>query len=1008
MSTSWTDDEQRAIENCDSEPIHLVGTVQPFGWLLAVMPEPALTVRHVSENVRDEIGLEPAELLDLPLEAVLTEKLSIHKLRNVAGHAPHEGQRRMVGTTRLAQGRGAWTAFAHRSSDHVVIEFQPDELDAPAATLARAQLALAANSNVTDLDELLNRAVDDIRDLSGYDRVKVYRFLSDGAGEVVAESRNVEVESYLGLRFPAFDIPPAARKLYASTPIRVIHDVDADPIPILASGAATAPVDLSLALLRGSIPGHATFLRNMGVRSTMSLPIVVDGVMWGLVSMHHREPKNLDPVLVSSCEILGRSLSMLIQHLVERQRAERRNRCEYAAGRLFTAESAGPLGFAAYWQTARSDLATLLPCDGVAMLGDERVDSYGSCPSDTDIEALVRNHTHGTRSIVALDSIKEELSPADPTAGALIIGDPIPGVQGLLFFRDETVQNVRWAGNTATSFTTKPDGETRLQPRASFAEYIEQSRGRCDPWTTEDLDLASTLADVFDRIADTRGAAERDRERLGLMVRELNHRVRNILTLVRSLIGQTGGQAESIESYVSSLERRIGALAGAHNLLTEQGWSSVELRTLIEETVAAFDHPGRVALEGPSISVEPDLASILALVIHELTSNAAKYGALSVPGGTVQVEWRLSSGRFRFEWQERGGPSVPQERTEGFGTSIIRNALPFEFDAEVALDFEPSGVRMGFVMSESNVVSHVALAESGDDEGDPSEAAAVIRTDGGVRALLLEDDFVISRETVEQLGRLGIDDVRVESSIAGALEQLEPGRFDIALLDANVRGDFSGSVADRCDELGVPYLFITGYGSKDQALIDKKPIAIVTKPASDEAIANALARAGLSSVQSTDGTAIDLRVPAGDHDMAWILILEDDVSLAGAWQRGLEAEGHAVALAQGRTEAEDWCRRRQFDLVIADIFVAGADGKLADDGGFTLISHLRSPGLAATPEWGTEVPILAVTGSGKAHGFDALEYARHMGATRALRKPISLAELLETCAALTRGATPLA
>lgn len=845
--------ELDAIANCDTEPIHLVGTVQPFGWLLASEINDEFTIIAVSENVSGMAGLSAPSVLSQSLDSVVDAKM-MHSIRNAVGHSTITTQREHLGVTTIAGGKGEFELSAHVVDGRLICELQPVESEAPSVqnALYEAQRILAQAGAAESLDQMFNHAVRELRRFADYDRVKVYRFAPGGAGEIIAEDRSPRVESYLGLRFAAFDIPPAARQMYAATPIRVISDVATDQPAILVRDPGLE-IDLSLAVLRGTVGGHTMFLQNMGVGATMSLPLVVNGQMWGLIAFHNGQPKAPPPVVIASCELIGRTLSMLLEAASVRANAAQVDRCADIVAQLFGPNDS-PLGYSTHWATAQVELAGLIPCDGVALVSTGEIDVYGDCPRPETIRVVAQRMIDEQSSEPSGDQLRArhtdtlslltgDESPG-PSAGALLLTNPLPHASALIFFRNEATSGVRWAGDPGAGFTDDGDA-LRLNPRGSFAAWVDEVAGRCDPWTNDDVAVIDALGTALLRSGAGREAGSKHRERLGLMVRELNHRVRNILALVRSLINQTQDQSSTMEEFVESLERRITALAGAHSLLSDADWGEVRFDELLRQTLAAYltTDADRCTISGPPTRVSANLASLIALVVHELASNAAKYGSLSTAAGTVSLVWHVEDGRFVFEWTESGGPTVATPEREGFGSSIIRNALHFEFDATSQHTFDPSGVSARFEFDAELFV--LDLAEL--DTVDASQPAAgnPAQPEQTVRVLVLEDDYIIAQETTRTAERLGATSVTTVSRIDDALALIAEERFELALLDANIRGEFSGIVARRLEAEGVPYAFLTGYGSKDRDLGRLESVAIITKPLTVERLSDVFNEIGL-------------------------------------------------------------------------------------------------------------------------------------------------------------------
>lgn len=842
--------EEKALEACENEPLDIVGMIQPFGALLAT--DTALeTVTHVSTNVDDVLGRSVDEVLGASLDTVLPLDI-VHALRNSAGHSTIRSQREYTGT--FAVGQQEVDVSIHLTSAAAIIELQLPEHHGKDAseTLADMPRLVQRLAQCDTVDQVLFLMVHELRALTGYDRVKAYQFLPDGAGSVVAESRAAHVDSFLGLRFPAFDIPQSARRLYAQTPLRIISDVDPQQ-PELRAAPGAEPLDLSLAVLRGVVAPHLMYLQNMGVRSSLSIPIVVDGDMWGLFAHHHYEVRVPSSTLGLTAELLGRTVSMTIQQIVDRRRAAGAERCADIAANM-PPVGEGPVGVGSYWEEYASALATLMPCDGVALVSETDVHAYGTCPDDATAVELAS--LASDQPTVAVTSLTEHLNRSVPggTSGALVVGIPSPGYRALLYFRDEVAQSIRWAGEAR--FKSVGDS-LRLEPRASFAEYLETASGQCEPWTADELDLGRAMHDALDRIHAGNEFREGQRERLGLMVRELNHRVRNILALIQSLIASSAAHESSIEDYAQAVEQRIVALARAHDLLTEQEWESPRLDELVGRALIGFGGAGQgqISWSGPDVSLRADAASVLALTLHELASNASKYGALSTPDGRVELNWERNEDSMVLTWVERNGPTVTKPTSEGFGSTVIRHALGYEFDAAVEYHFDADGVRCRYVLP-SGLFGRPTSGRLSTLNEEPNSTIdlraqpqdtidlAVGRA-GDFRVLIVEDDFIIARQMAARIKLLLGTVADTAPSVSSAQASLKSGSYDLVLLDINLRGEFSGAVAQQLHDEDIPFILMTGYGSRDHDLKDLHPSAVLTKPISEDALAGALEARGL-------------------------------------------------------------------------------------------------------------------------------------------------------------------
>ncbi len=834
--------ERLAIDNCESIPIRTIDNIQPVGFLLATDAR-FEEITHVSENVSQLVGPTASQLLGTAPTALLGSEI-VHEIRNIAGHSTIRSQREYVTSATIRDVDNPFDISIYAANHRLIAECQPhSDKRNPAKTVSETKRILTLLSETESVDELLELAVDHLRHFAGYDRVKAYRFLPDGAGEIAAESRSATVDSFLGLRFPAFDIPESARALYAKTPIRVISSVDAPGSPIISLNEFDEPLDLGLAVLRGCVPVHTQYLQNMGVRATLSLPIVVGGEMWGLLAFHHHQDRAPDGMTTMSLELLGRSISMMIENHLERDDADRRRSATALASSFLVIDDSSE-GFATHWHSAKNDLSELIKCDGVALVGRLDALSAGTCPPSEVIRETVntiitsRSQEGEDRTPVALTSLATEFPTiGELDGGALVLCKPIPFVDAIVFFRDPLRKQIRWAGQT-TKDIEEVEAGVRLVPRASFEEYLESVDGHCEDWSVQDIQMANALQLAFHRAQSTSELQVAHRDRLGLMVRELNHRVRNILALVSSLMRQSETGATTVEDYVSALGDRISALAGAHDLLTQNEWRPIQLVDLVAQSLKPYlsDSPPRINISGPAFAVTPDAAHMLVLVLHELASNAAKYGALSVPNGQVALAWELRTEELRITWQESNGPPVLSEPAEGLGASIIRNALVFEFNAQSSLEFKPSGVTAEFVLPWTVITladsSEVPTTDLRERVGSMTEPLQV---------LIVEDDFLIARETASSITRFGLPKPQQVATVTAALQAISNNHFDLVLLDANLNGEFSGPVATELGNLNIPFVFITGYGSQDQELQPFAQRRILTKPLREDRLRQVVA-----------------------------------------------------------------------------------------------------------------------------------------------------------------------
>jgi two-component sensor histidine kinase len=334
-------------------------------------------------------------------------------------------------------------------------------------------------------------------------------------------------------------------------------------------------------------------------------------------------------------------------------------------------------------------------------------------------------------------------------------------------------------------------------------------------------------------------------ERQELLIAELNHRVRNILGVIRGLIRQSKPDGGSIEDFVALVDGRIHALARAHNQITQDHWGPAPLRALIDAEAAAFltGQSDRVRVEGPPILLNPQAYSTMALVMHELVTNSAKYGSLS-DSGEVRIDWlRDGAGDLLFHWRESGGPPVVEPTRKGFGSTIIDRSIPYDLGGDAEVEYLASGVEARFRIPARHVSDtedytgpaiRFARSEPGRHEVPPEPLIE------GRTVLLVEDSMIIALDAEDILKRLGADHVTSAATVEQGLSAIEEAGPSLAILDVNLGDHTSFAVADRLHELGIPFLFATGYGEQAQLPNDHAERMVLQKPYTLENMARAL------------------------------------------------------------------------------------------------------------------------------------------------------------------------
>jgi light-regulated signal transduction histidine kinase (bacteriophytochrome)/CheY-like chemotaxis protein len=831
------------LTNCDREPIHLLGRVQPFGFLIAASSADWL-VERVSQNISNWIDAPPASLLGKPLDSIVSGDV-VHALRgHLQGAVMGDTIARIFGLKLVKD--TPFDVAVHLVEDSAIIECEPT-IDDNSLNTAATVRGMMARLHQTDSDRAFYRvAAREMRALTGFDRVMVYRFDQDGSGEVIAESARAGLESYLGLHYPASDIPQQARVLYERNWLRIIPDVNAVPVPIEPElGRQGRPIDLSMSILRSVSSIHLEYLRNMGVQASMSVSILRQNRLWGLFACHHYAPHLVGFGRRTAAELFGQMFSLLMENREREAEVAYELRGQKIHQRIITVMASEGQQFDSI-VTHLDDIADLLECDGIGLWMSDRGILKGRTPDDVQFAQLVEYLKHqDIVDIHAQHHIAAEYPPgkefADRACGMLVVPLSRPARDYLVFFREEAARYVNWAGDPTKPVTVGPLGD-RLTPRKSFALWKETVKGQSRSWKAVERriveNLRVSLLEVILRLTDlTVEERKRGQQRQDLLIAELNHRVRNILNLIRGVITQSKDAAHTVESFTGVVGGRIQALARAHDLITADQWGPASFQALINAEAGAYlgGKAERVRIEGPDALISPEAFTTIALVIHEMITNSAKYGALSDNRGRVEIETgfdRLE--RFRIAWSEHGGPPVKAPIRRGFGSTVIEQSILHDLKGDSQIEYLVSGLRAEFLIpaayasaSTAAIVRHDNVAKT-----EPSGISALCPDD----VLLVEDNMIIALDAEEMLRELGVKSIRVASGVAAALRLIDERSPDFALLDVHLGEETSFEVASHLLKLDIPFAFATGYGEQAAFPAEYAQIKKLRKPYSAESL----------------------------------------------------------------------------------------------------------------------------------------------------------------------------
>ena len=843
-----TPNEQVNLTNCDREPIHILGRVQPYGALLAVSPD--WLINHASVNLVDFLGVEAADAIGSPVNDVINAE-AVHEIRSrLQLMGTPDSIERMFGI-RLTDSEEAFDVAVHLSGRLFVIEVERHVPDGRTNHTSYVKPMMERINKADTIEGLCDTAARQVRALTGFDRVMVYKFGENRSGSVIAESLRGDRESFKGLRYPASDIPKQARAMYKRSLLRIIADVTDHGLEIIpATNPEGVPLDLTMSTIRAVSPVHLEYLKNMGVGASMSISILKRGELWGLFACHNDTPKNIPFNIRSAAELFGQLFAFVLeQHETDEERRDQK-RAQELHDKLMSQLSEGESIYESLDQVFEA-IKTVIPFDGAIGWIDGNFTSVGQTPHREDFMSMVRflNTTAASQIYTnknLASSYPNAADFADRTAGIMVLPVSRTPRDYIVLCRREVASMVNWAGNPDKPVTAGKFG-TRLSPRKSFEAWQEIVRHSSMPWTASERRTAEslriTLLEVILRVSDAnlkeRAKAQESQE---ILIAELNHRVRNILNLIKGLINQSKDDAQSISEFTEIVGGRVHALAQAHDQITKENWGPASARDLIYTEAKAYlnQKRSRVRISGLDAMITPPAYTTLSLVIHELMTNSMKYGALCDSTGHIDVSFkRQEDNSLEIKWLEIGGPPIQSPPTrKGFGTTIIERSIPYELSGEANLSYKMSGLEAVFIIPPTFVSQYRQPKEIealGKVEPKPEVGATL-----SGHVLVVEDNIIIAIDAEEIALELGASSVSVVSNVKEALRVIEETDFSFALLDVNLGTETSEPVAITLTDKKIPFAFATGYGDATEVTQRFEGVTVVQKPYDKSSIAHAL------------------------------------------------------------------------------------------------------------------------------------------------------------------------
>ncbi len=638
------------IDNCESEPIHIPGSIQPHGFLLAI-DKHTHVILYCSANVRDFLDRELKDVLGKRFHDLFDCEDELKLENYAAGNDFNESR-----PFQCHYNKVGYNTLVHLSGDLLILEFEQHPEKTPELPNLYIQMQKFVNElqRTTTLKELCQSISEEIRHITGYDRVMIYRFDKDYNGEVFAEAKRDDIEGFLGLHYPHTDIPIQARMLYLQNPLRIIADVDYIPSPIhtIVDGADNQSLHLGNAMLRSVSPIHIEYLKNMGVGATLTISLINDGKLWGLVACHHYSKKELPHFLRHTALLEGNFLSSQIKVREASEKFELSKEIDSRLQKVLKVFNSTE-NIEEYIQ--HHVLSALVGADGFAIVHNGRLYSQGIVPPDEELLKLVRFlHSYDkpeliTDNLIAVYPNAREI--VQYAAGLMFFSINKVKNDCVIWFRTEIEKTINWAGEPDKAIIKDQKG---LSPRKSFATWKQIVKEHSRIW--DDIEINAAIKCVFAlqkqfTIVDARKEEEKQRkltEQLQAVNEELSnlnwigsHDLKEPLRKIQVFASRMlDKERYSLADGTTDLIERIRRSAERMHLLiddilrytrlsnVESHFSGIDLNRLMEEVMSdldnAIEEKNAVIEIGPLPVIKGILFQVRQLFIN-LVGNAIKF-----------------------------------------------------------------------------------------------------------------------------------------------------------------------------------------------------------------------------------------------------------------------------------------------------------------------------------------------------------------------------------------------
>lgn len=735
------------LENCEQEPIHIPGSIQPHGFLLGIN-ENTLAVDFCSENSKEYIDLTHSEILGKNFQELFGVPVKNQLIDYI-----NNGHMLSSQLLELTIAEKNFLCTVHKNNGTILLEAELKDPFPQEASQLYNQTSQFLNymHDTHTLKELCQLVAKGTRQITGYDRVMVYRFDKDYNGEVYAEDCREDLEPFLGLHYPHTDIPAQARQLYKKNLLRLITDVDYTPVPIYANrtNSNNKSLDLSLSILRSTSPIHVQYLHNMGVGATLTISLIYKKELWGLIACHHYSPKNLSPQTRLAAQLQGHFITSQIDLRQSNEEYEIDRKAKQALNVVNRFSLETPDSFK---QLVKSEnLLKLCNASGVSILFNGTVYKHGLTPSNDQVQNLANyfatytnNSSLSTNKLI--DTFPDYGDYCQGTSGLIYHSLNIDNNDCIIWYRPETRTEVNWGGDPTKSIIKDKKG---LSPRNSFELWKEVVKCTSKPWLEPELITAGTYAYSLQKQINLLLITQEEEKyrKLSELLKETNSELENInwisthdlqeplrkiqLISSRLLIKEEDKIPESVQTAIVKMSASANRM---QTLLTDilkytrvkntdGSFESVELNTIIEDVKKELEEA--IAESNAEVSVHklPKIQGIpflLRQLFANLIANSIKYASSE---RTPKIKITASKTPQQHKPDDSNLYHVIQIEDNGIGFEEQFAESIFNIFTRLHSNSEYKGSGVGLALCKKIMQNHKGYIEA---TGKPNKGASVL------------------------------------------------------------------------------------------------------------------------------------------------------------------------------------------------------------------------------------------------------------------------------------------